>query len=109
MMGISIAAGATAMWLLSLAADQQLHHPQMDAIGTTASEALRAEEQFVQERNAEIDASIAAVAAPRAQENFAEERNAEINASIAAGAARRAEEGFAEERNAEIDASIAAV
>jgi outer membrane protein OmpA-like peptidoglycan-associated protein len=85
---------------------------------------------FAAERNAEINASLAAVRearrlalsmthcktpdsttprceAERARE-FAAERNAEINASLAAVAAVRARQ-FAAARNAEINASIAAV
>ena len=69
----------------------------------------RAAAEFARVRNAEIDASIAAVQARRAAEAFARERNAEIDASIAAVEAQRAAAEFARARNAEIDASIAAV
>jgi hypothetical protein len=71
--------------------------------------ARREQERFEQARNAEIDASIAAVAARREQVRFEQERNAEIDASIATVAARRAQEEFEQERNAEIDAAIAAI
>jgi outer membrane protein OmpA-like peptidoglycan-associated protein len=93
-------------------------------------EAERARE-FAEARNAEINASIAAVNARRAwlvssrthcktpvsttprceaerAREFAEARNAEINASIAAVNTERART-FAAARNAEINASIAAV
>jgi hypothetical protein len=109
MIGISLAAGATFVWFVSLPADQLLHHPRMNPTGAIAAEAQRVQERFEQERNAEIDASIAAVAAQRAQERFEQERNAEIDTSIAAVAARRVQERFEQARNAEIDASIAAV
>jgi hypothetical protein len=81
----------------------------MNPTGAIAAEAQRVQERFEQERNAEIDASIAAVAAQRAQQRFEQERNAEIDASIAAVAARRVQERFEQERNAEIDASITAL
>ena len=84
MIGISLAAGATFVWFVSLPADQLLHHPRMNPTGAIAAEAQRVQERFEQERNAEIDASIAAVAARRAQERFEQKRNAEIDASIAA-------------------------
>jgi outer membrane protein OmpA-like peptidoglycan-associated protein len=98
---------------------------------TPRCEAERARE-FAAARNAEINASIAAVNAERAHvlalsrthcktadsttprceaeraREFAEVRNAEINASIAAVNAERAR-AFAAARNAEISASIAAV
>ena len=109
MMSISLAAAVTAMWLVSLPEDHQLHLPRMDPTRAMAAEAQPTQERFEQERNAEIDASIAAVAARRVQERFERERNAEIDASIAAVAARRVQERFERERNAEIDASIAAV
>jgi hypothetical protein len=109
MMGISLAAGATIAWLVSLPVDQLLHHPQMNPTGAIAAEAQGAQARFEQERNAEIDASIAAVVAQRAQARFEQERNAEIDASIAAVAARRAQARFERKRNAEIDASIAAI
>ena len=83
-MGISLAAGATIAWLVSLPVDQLLHHPQMNSTGAIAAEAQGAQARFEQERNAEIDASIAAVAIQRAQARFEQERNAEIDASIAA-------------------------
>jgi hypothetical protein len=70
-----------------------------------AAEAHPPQDRFEQERNAEIDASIAVVAARRAQDRFEQERNAEIDASIAVVAARRAQDRFEQERNAEIDAS----
>jgi isopentenyl diphosphate isomerase/L-lactate dehydrogenase-like FMN-dependent dehydrogenase len=107
MISISLAAGVTAMWLVSLPVDQLLHHPPTDL--TVAKTAETAQEEFEQARNAEIDASIAAVAARSTQEEFEQARNAEIDASIAAVAARRAQEEFEQARNAEIDASIAAV
>ncbi len=69
-------------------------------------EAERARE-FAKARNAEIEASVAAVNAARARE-FANARSAEIDASIAAVNAARGRE-FAKARNAEINASIAAV
>jgi hypothetical protein len=109
MIGMSIAAGATAIWLVSLPADPQLHHFQMDPTEFVAEKAQHNPAWFAEERNAEIYASIAAVEARRAQEEFAQARNAEIDASIAAVEARRAQEKFAQARNAEIDASIAAV
>jgi hypothetical protein len=84
MIGISLAAGATFVWFVSLPADQLLHHPRMNPTAAIAAEAQRVQERFEQERNAEIDASIAAVVAQRAQERFEQERNAEIDASIAA-------------------------
>jgi outer membrane protein OmpA-like peptidoglycan-associated protein len=62
---------------------------------------------FAAARNAEINASIAAVSAERGGA-FAAARNAESNASIAAVNAERAR-AFASARNAEINASIAAV
>ena len=62
---------------------------------------------FAAARNAEIDASIAAVNDERARA-FAAARNAAVNASIAAVNAERAR-AFAAARNAEINASIAAV
>ena len=107
MMSISLAAAVTAMWLVSLPEDHQLHLPRMEPTRAMAAEAQPTQERFEQERNAEIDASIAAVAARRVQERFERERNAEIDASIAAVAARRVQERFEQERNAEIDASIA--
>jgi outer membrane protein OmpA-like peptidoglycan-associated protein len=64
------------------------------------------ERAFERARNAEIEASIAAVNAERARQ-FARDRNAEIEASLAAVKAER-ERTFAAARNAEIDASIAA-
>jgi hypothetical protein len=110
MMGISLAAGATLVWFASLPVDQLPYHPRMNPTGAAlAAAAESAQERFEQERNAEIDASIAAVAARRAQERFEHARNAEIDASIAAVAAQRAQERFEQARNAEIDASIAAV
>ena len=107
MMSISLAAAVTAMSLVSLSEDQQPHLFRMDPTGVMAAEAQPAQERFELERNAEIDASIAVVAARRAQERFEQERNAEIDASIAVVAARRAQERFEQERNVEIDASIA--
>src|SRR5262245_65273536 len=104
MIGISIAAGATAMWLVSLPADQQLHHFGMDPPEFVAAKVQHAPERFAQERNAEIEASIAAVEAQRARERFAQERNAEIDASIAALEAQRARERLAQGPNAEIEA-----
>ena len=84
MMSISLAAAVTAMWLVSLPEeDHQLHLPRMDPTRAMAAEAQPTQERFEQERNAEIDASIAAVAARRVQERFERERNAEIDASIA--------------------------
>jgi hypothetical protein len=83
MMGISIAAGATAIWLVSVPAYQQLHHPRMDPTEAVTAETQGAQARFAQERNAEIDASIAAVEAQRTQARFAQERNAEIDAAIA--------------------------
>jgi hypothetical protein len=82
MISISLAAGVTAVWLVSLPVDQLLHHPPTDLTVAKAAEA--AQEEFEQARNAEIDASIAAVAARRTQEEFEQARNAEIDASIAA-------------------------
>jgi outer membrane protein OmpA-like peptidoglycan-associated protein len=73
---------------------------------TPRCEAERARE-FAAARNAEIDASMAAVQALRARE-FAAARNLEINASVAAVEADRARQ-FAAARNAEINASLAAV
>ena len=92
MISISLAAGVTAMWLVSLPVDQLLHHPATDL--TVAKTAEAAQEEFEQARNAEIDASIAAVAARRTQEDLEQARNAEIDASIAAVAARRTQEEF---------------
>jgi outer membrane protein OmpA-like peptidoglycan-associated protein len=90
------------------------------------------EREFAAARNAEINASIAAVASERArvlaqrlthcdspsstsprceaerERQFAAARNAEINASVAAVAAERTRQ-FAAARNAEINASLAAV
>jgi hypothetical protein len=68
--------------------------------------AQRTQESFEAERNAEIDASIAAVAAQRSQESFEAERNAEIDASIAAVAAQRSQESFGEPLSKETDASV---
>ena len=107
MMRIAIAIGITAAWLVSLPG-QQSDGRSIDPTMITAVEAQRAA-AFARERNAEIDASIAAVEAQRALVAFARERNAEIDASIAAVEAQRALVAFARERNAEIDASIAAV
>ena len=109
MMSILLAAAVAAMWLVSLPENQQLHLLRLDPTGAMAAEAQAAQERFEQERNAEIDASIAVVAARRAQERFEQERNAEIDASIVVVAARRAQERFEQERNAEVDASIAVV
>ena len=82
-MSISLAAAVTAMSLVSLSEDQQPHLFRMDPTGVMAAEAQPAQERFELERNAEIDASIAVVAARRAQERFEQERNVEIDASIA--------------------------
>jgi outer membrane protein OmpA-like peptidoglycan-associated protein len=60
---------------------------------------------FVRDRNAEIDASMAAYSAQRA---FTLARNREIEASIAATEARRTKE-FVRARNAEITASLSRV
>ena len=62
MISISLAAGVTAMWLVSLPVDQLLHHPATDL--TVAKTAEAAQEEFEQARNAEIDASIAAITIP---------------------------------------------
>jgi len=106
------------------------------AFGETATNSCQSwnasscEAEFALARNAEIEASIAAVAKARLQPpsrsscesadaslspcqgepaaSFAAERNAEINASIAAVTAAR-EQTFAEARNAEIEASILTV
>ena len=89
MMGISLAAGATLVWFASLPVDQLPHHARMNSTGALAAAVQSAQERFEQARNAEIDASIAAVVAQRAQERFEHARNAEIDASIAAVSAAR--------------------
>ena len=109
MMGISLAAGATLVWFASLPVDQLPHHPRINPTGALAAAAQSSQERFEHARNAEIDASIAAVAAQRAQERFEHARNAEIDASIAAVAVQRAQERFEQKRNAAIDASISAI
>ena len=92
MISISLAAGATLVWFASLPVDQLPHHPRINPTGALAAAAQSSQERFEHARNAEIDASIAAVATRRAQERFEHARNAEIDASIAAVAAQRAQE-----------------
>jgi outer membrane protein OmpA-like peptidoglycan-associated protein len=125
----------TADWSTPRCEDERAHelalarsHCKMpdDASPRCAAERAR---EFAAERNAEIDASLAAVenarrlalsktycktpdsTTPRCQaeraHEFASARNAEINASLAAVAAERAHE-FAAARNAEINTSLAA-
>ena len=62
MMSISLAAGVAAVWLVSLPVDQVLNHPPIDP--TAAKSAEAAQENFEQERNAEIEAALAAITMP---------------------------------------------
>ena len=64
MMRISIAAGVAAAWLVSQPTGQQWDARSIDPTMIAAVEAQRAA-SFALERNAEIDASIAAVEAQR--------------------------------------------
>ncbi len=131
MMRIPAVIGLMSATLVFLSTGEQ-HSERLRERAYSAAVAQRAATiKFAKARNAEIKASLAAVAARQSAE-FTEARNAEISASLAAvekernlvafAAARGAEisellaavkahriEAFAEARNQEIEASLAAV